>query len=205
MDRILLFGGSFNPLHNGHLIVGRAVAEHLRVKRVILIPSASPPHKQNQALAPAEARLALCHAVADEDPLFHVDDWELKQAGPNYTLLTIQRFRELHGPDVELFWLIGLDSLHELGTWYKAAELVDACTIVSAARPGFDSPDPEMLARWFSPSQIEKLLQHVVEGPRIDIAATDIRARVRRGQSIRYLVPDVVRHTIESQGIYRGD
>lgn len=204
MDRILLFGGSFNPLHNGHLIVGRAVAERLRVKRVILVPSASPPHKPGHALAPADARLALCQAVAAEDPLFHVDDWELKQSGPNYTLLTIQRFRERHGPDAELFWLIGLDSLHELGTWHKAAELVDACTIVSAARPGFDPPAPEVLARWFSPPQIETLLRHVIEGPRIDIAATDIRARVRAEQCIRYLVPEPVRRAIESRGMYRG-
>lgn len=203
MDRILLFGGSFNPIHNGHLIVSRAVAEHLGVQRVILIPSASPPHKQGQVLAPAADRLALCRAVADEDPLFHVDDWELHQPGPNYTLLTIQRFRSLHGADAELFWLVGLDSLHELGTWYRAAELLEACTIATAARPGFDLPASTALERWFSPAQVKRLLRHVVEGPRIDIAGTDIRARVRAGRSIRYLVPDVVRRAIATRGLYR--
>lgn len=204
VERILLFGGSFDPIHNGHLIVSRHMAEQLGLTRVILIPSASPPHKQGVRLAPIADRLAMCRLVAAEDPLFEVSDWEAGRSGPNYTLLTIQHFRALLGPDVELCWLVGMDSLNELDTWYHADELVDACTIVTTARPGSTRPESAALSTRFSPPQIEKLLRHVVAGPHIDIASTDIRARVQAGQSIRYLVPEAVRGYIGQHGLYRA-
>lgn len=204
VERILLFGGSFDPIHNGHLIVSRHVAEQLGLARVILIPSASPPHKQGQRLAPIADRLAMCRLVAAEDPLFEVSDWEAQRPGPNYTLLTIQHFRALLGPGVDLCWLVGMDSLNELETWYHAGELVDACTIVTTARPGSTRPDPAALSGRFSPSQIEKLLRHIVAGPHIDIASTDIRERVQSGRSIRYLVPEAVRAFIKERGSYRA-
>jgi nicotinate-nucleotide adenylyltransferase len=202
VERILLFGGSFDPIHNGHLIVSRHVAEELGLARVILIPSASPPHKLDQRLAPIVDRVAMCRLIAAEDPLFDVSDWEAQRPGPNYTLLTIQHFRSLLGPGPELCWLVGMDSLNELDTWYHAAELVDACTIVATARPGSTRPDSSALSASFSPPQVEKLLRHVVAGPHIDIAGTDIRARVRAGQSIRYLVPETVRAYIEQHQLY---
>ncbi len=204
MDKILLYGGSFNPIHNGHLIVARHVAERLGIGQVVLIPSASPPHKLGQRLAPAEERLALCRLVAEDDPQLSVSDWEIGRSGPNYTLLTVEHFRHVVGSERELCWLIGMDSLRELETWYHAEELVDACTIVTAARPGFEAPGASELGRCFSAEQVDRLLAHVVEGPRIDIAGTEIRARVRMGQSIRYLVPEVVRARIEGVGLYGG-
>jgi len=203
LNRFLLFGGSFDPIHHGHLIIGRAVAERLGLERVILIPASAPPHKVPHALSPSEDRLEMCRLAVAEDPLFEVSEWELGQSGPNYTLLTVQHFRSSCGPSAELFWLIGMDSLAELGTWYRATELVDACTIVTAARPGFEPPPAEFLRRWFTPAQVEKLHRHVVAGPRIDISAREIRARVRAGRSIRYLVPEAVRRHIESRGLYR--
>lgn len=203
MDRILLFGGSFNPLHLGHLIIGRHVAEQLGVEQLTLVPSASPPHKIGQRLAPATDRLAMCRLLADDDSQFAVCDWEISQPGPNYTLNTIRHFRETHGAGAELYWIVGMDSLNELGTWHRARELVDACRIVTAARPGFECPDAAVLGRSFSPEQVTRLQQHVIMGPRIDIASTEIRARVRAGRSIRHLVPDVVARYIGEQGLYR--
>jgi nicotinate-nucleotide adenylyltransferase len=173
------------------------------VERVVLIPSARPPHKLDRALTPVAERLAMCRLVADEDRQFEVSEWEAQRSGPNYTLHTIEHFRERHGEGAELYWLIGMDSLGELGSWHRAAELVDACTIVTAARPGVELPDGSLLARDFSVSQIEKLRRHVVEGPRIDIAGRDIRARLNAGRSIRYLVPECVRRYIEVRGLYR--
>ena len=203
MERMLLFGGSFNPIHHGHLIVSRHVAEQLGVARVILVPSAVPPHKQARRLAPAADRLALCRLVSRDEPLFDVSDWEVGRPGPNYTLDTVRHFRARCGALVEVCWLIGLDSLHELETWHRATELVDECTFVTAARPGFARPDAAVLRRSFSEAQVAKLLAHVLEGPRIDIASTDVRARVQSRQSIRYLVPETVRAYIEEHGLYR--
>ena len=89
MRSVLLFGGSFDPIHHGHLIIGRRAAEHLGVERVVLIPSASPPHKQSLNLSPAADRLAMCRLAVGDDPQFEVSDWEVGQPGPNYTLLSV--------------------------------------------------------------------------------------------------------------------
>ncbi len=204
MDQLLLFGGSFNPVHHGHLIVARHVAERLGARRVVLIPGAAPPHKRDQSLAPAADRVAMCRLAVAEEPGFEVSDWEATRPGLNYTIDTVQHFRQLVGDGPELCWLIGMDSLHELHSWYRATELVELCTIVTTARPGFEPPESGAFRQRFSAAQVEKLLAHVIEGPRIDIASTDIRARARLRRSIRYLVPEAVRRYITQAGLYES-
>ncbi len=204
MNRVLLFGGSFDPIHHGHLIVARHAAEQLDVERVILIPSAVPPHKQDRSLAPAKDRLEMCRRAVQDDPQFVVSEWELGQAGPNYTLRTIEHFRTELGTGPELCWLIGADSLVELHTWYNAPTLVDACRIVTVARPGFTPPPATELVQWFEMKQVERLLADVIIGPHIDIASTDVRTRVRSGLSVRYLIPDAVDAYIAAQQLYRA-
>ncbi|MBK9129253.1 MAG: nicotinate (nicotinamide) nucleotide adenylyltransferase [Phycisphaerales bacterium] len=203
-QRVLLFGGSFDPVHHGHLIVSRHVAERLGIERVVLIPSRQPPHKPSVALTSVEHRLAMCRLAVQDDALFEVSDWEARQTGPNYTLTTVSHFRGVLGAGVALHWLIGMDSLAELTTWYRADELVEACTIVAAARPGHEPPSIDHLLARFSAAQARRLLDQVVSGPRIDIASTEIRGRVRAGRSIRYLVPESVRAYIESHRLYAG-
>ncbi len=199
----LLFGGSFNPIHNGHLIIARAVAEQLHVPRVILIPSRHPPHKQTAGLAPAEDRLAMCRLAVDDEPRFEVSDWELRQSGKNYTLLTVRHFREALG-DHDLAWLIGMDSLTDLPNWYEAGQLAAACTLVTAARPGFPRPDLSALADQVAAPDLARIEAHILETPRIDISASAIRARLRAGRSVRYLVPDAVRAYLEDTLVPRG-
>jgi nicotinate-nucleotide adenylyltransferase len=200
---ILLFGGSFDPIHHGHLIVSRYAAEALRIERVVLIPSASPPHKQRVVLAPAADRVELCRQAVNGDPLFEVSDWEIGQAEPNYTLHTVRHFRAL-APETPLYWLIGMDSLAELSSWYRVADLVSDCTLVTVRRPGSHEPDLSSLAELMTVEQIRELESHVLVSPLVDISATDIRARIRDGRSIRYLVPEVVRQAIQARGLYRG-
>jgi len=201
---ILLFGGSFDPVHFGHLIVSADAAEQIDAGRVVLIPSAHPPHKRGQTLSPAAERLEMCRLAVADDPRFEVSDWEVHQPGPNYTLHTVRHFRQTLPADTPLFWLIGMDSLVELATWYCVGELLEACTLVTAGRPGFEQPDLTPLMDLLSPAQIRKLERHVLQTPLIDIGATDIRARVRAGRSIRHLVPEPVRQYILERGLYRG-
>lgn len=199
---MLLFGGSFNPIHHGHLIVARHAAEALGLGRVVLMPSATPPHKSTAGLAPAADRLKMCRLAVEGDPMFEVSDWEIQRDGPNYTLETIRHFRAQGYAADEVHWLIGMDSLHELGTWYRAAELVDECTIVTVARPGAQHPTRAALCRSFTAAQADRLLAHIVDGPQIDIASTEIRHRVMSGASIRYLLPEAVRIFIAERGLY---
>jgi nicotinate-nucleotide adenylyltransferase len=204
VDSVLLFGGSFDPVHHGHLIIARHAAEQMGVDRVVMIPSATPPHKRDRRLAPAADRLAMCRLAVGDDPQFEVSDYETTLDGPNYTFNTIAHFRQRLGAAVRLRWLVGMDSLNELGTWYRAAELVEACTIVTAARPGYTRPEAGALERVFAPAQIARLHAQIIAGPHIDISGTDIRARLRAGASIRYLVPEAVRAYIEARGLYRA-
>jgi len=201
---ILLFGGSFDPVHLGHLIVSANAAEQIGAARVVLIPSAHPPHKPGQTLSPAAERLEMCRLAVADDPRFEVSDWEVHQPGPNYTLHTVRHFRQTLPADATLYWLIGMDSLAELATWYCVGELLEACALVTAGRPGFQRPDLALLAKSLSPAQIGELERHVLQTPLIDIGATDIRARVRAGRSIRHLVPEPVRQYILERGLYRS-
>jgi nicotinate-nucleotide adenylyltransferase len=201
--RVLLFGGTFDPIHHGHLIVSRAAAEELGCHRVVLIPSARPPHKQAHALSDGRQRLAMARAAVAGEPDFAVSDWEMSQEGPSYTLRTVQHFQQALR-DTDLYWLIGMDSLAELHTWYRLAELVAACTFVTATRPGDQPPDWNRLAEIVGPDALSRLQKHVLATPAIEISATRIRHRVRDGRSIRYLVPPPVADYIAARGLYRA-
>jgi len=207
-DKTALFGGSFNPIHVGHLIVARAVAEHLDVSRLIFVPSGNPPHKRSGGLADAAARLTMARIATADEPGFEVSDIEIQrdaqQSGPSYTILTVQHYRQLLGADESLFWIIGGDTLTELHTWYRVDELVDMCRIVTAMRPGFEQPDLSVLHTKLSSAQVSRLREGMLPTPVVDISATDIRHRVRTGRSIRYLVPDAVCDYIEKRGLYKA-
>jgi nicotinate-nucleotide adenylyltransferase len=200
---IALFGGSFNPIHHGHLIVARAVAEHLGVSRLVLVPSAAPPHKHGQDLAPAQDRLAMARLAVEGDAGFDVSDAEIRRSGPSYTFLTVEDYRRAIGPDTPLYWLIGADTLPELHTWYRIGELTERCRIVTAVRPGYEHVDLSLLSRVLPEDCVGRLMEAILPTPRIDISATDIRDRVCTGRSIRFLVPETVREYIEQRGLYR--
>ena len=202
-ERVGLYGGSFNPVHFGHLIVARSVAEQLDLARVTFLPSATPPHKEGECLVEPRDRAEMVRLAIARDDLFDFSDYDLTRNGPSYTVETIAHFKREMPDGTELFWIIGADWLIELGTWHKAAELVDACTVVTAARPGWERPDLSALAPHLDDAQVAKVRDHILDTPRIDISATDIRARITAGKSIRYLVPESVRTYIEMFRLYR--
>ncbi|HOW70996.1 MAG TPA: nicotinate-nucleotide adenylyltransferase [Phycisphaerae bacterium] len=200
---VALFGGSFNPIHHGHLIIARAVAERLDLVRLVLIPSANPPHKVGQDLADAADRLAMVRLAIADEPFFEVSDTEIRRRGTSYTILTLEEYRSRLAPGEDLYWIIGGDTISELHTWYRARELVDLCRIVTAVRPGFETPDLSVLQPTLSAAQVERLRRGILETPRVDISATDVRRRVAEGLSIRFLVPEAVREYIERKELYR--
>ncbi len=201
--RIGLFGGSFDPIHFGHLISARSIGERLGLSRVVLIPAARPPHKEGGPVADADDRLAMARLAVAEDPFFEVSDCELHRSGPSYTIDTVLEFVELNGPPIELFWIIGADSLPELPTWHRIGDIVDSVRIVTAARPGWKTPGSQGLAGAIGQERMRAVLGDCISTPEIDISSTDIRSRVGNGLSIRYLTPPAVVSYIESGSFYR--
>jgi nicotinate-nucleotide adenylyltransferase len=195
-------GGTFDPIHCGHLLVARSAAELLGVTQIMLIPCAQSPHKASgpQAdLSQSHHRLAMLEAVAREDPLFKVLSIELDRPPPSYTYETVnQLFQQGWGkPGSDLAWLIGADQLQALPRWHRASELIEQIRFVIAARPGW-SFDFNSL-----PPAFRALEHNVLPIPSIDISATQVRQRVRSGQSIRYLVPAPVERYIQDHQLYK--
>ena len=203
---ILCFGGSFNPIHRGHLDCAQVVGRRYGYERVLLIPNAQPPHKLDVSdIAPAADRLAMCELAAGfansagpakpQAVEFSVSDIETRRGGASYTLDTA---RELKARGIDsVNWLIGADMLMYLPNWHEAQKLLDEVHFVVMARPGW-AMDWEQL-----PTPFRKLRENVVEAPLIDITATEIRRRASRGEPIDHLTPPPVARYIESHQLYR--
>ena len=204
LGRSGLYGGSFDPIHLGHVRIARAVADGLGLQRVIFLPSSSPPHKQDRVLVDPAHRLAMVKLAIEGESDFEVSDFDLTRDGPTFTIDTIAHFRETFGASAEIFWIIGADSLAELPSWHRASELVDACRIVTVGRAGTAPTDWVVLRKKLSERQVARLQAGVVETPLIDLSSTDIRTRVRANQPIRALVAEPVATYIEQRGLYRG-
>ena len=201
--RRLCFGGSFNPIHHGHLITARAAAEACGYDRVVLIPSAVPPHKTDaKTLAAPPHRLEMCRLAVENDPFFEVDDLELTRPGPSYTLDTAREFRRRGWDRVD--WLIGADMVPGLPKWHRPLELLKEVTFVVMRRPGYEVDWTALSrAREELPGQKIDPPLAVMDVPQVDISATMLRNRVAAGRSIRYLTPAPVVEYIAGHNLYR--
>jgi nicotinate-nucleotide adenylyltransferase len=203
--RLLFFGGSFDPVHHGHLIVARSIAEQLDCQRIVLVPAGQSPHKI-RIFAPAADRLAMLKLAIEGQSLFEISDVELARTGPSYTIDTMEKLRRRHGP-ARLAWVIGADMLADLPKWRRAKELVEQFDMVIAARlmeqaelqAAFDN-----IQKFFGPEHTERLRQSVVQNPLLEISSTEIRGRIASGKSIAYLVPPAVSNYIDANNLYRG-
>lgn len=202
--RIVLFGGTFDPVHHGHLITARAVAELCSFERITFIPAASPPHK-SAAHAPGAHRLEMLRRATGQEGILDVCSDELDRGGPSYTFDTLMALRSRYRPGEPVHLVIGADMLEDLPHWHRAEEIPDLAEIIIAARPPWQQRLDEIfaaLAPRFSPRQIRRLADSVVATPLIDISSSDIRRRVRAGESIRFLVPETVREYINRHRLY---
>ena len=191
MPSTALFGGSFNPPHVGHLAVAEACAEGAGLDRVVWVPAATPPHKQDHAgMAPAVDRLALVRAAVAGNERFEVSDVEVARGGTSYTVDTVRAFAGRGG---DLALIVGADSLAGFASWREPQAILALARLVVYGRPGADlgAVPPWMMDRVTR-----------VEGTLIDLSSTEIRARIRAGRTVRYLVPDAVRAEIATRGLY---
>lgn len=205
-----IFGGTFDPVHIGHLRTAVELRKVLGLREMRLIPSATPPHRA-QPQTSAEHRLAMLRLALDGEPGLTADDCELRRQGPSYTLDTLQQLRTEVGPNTPLCLCIGMDSLINLNQWHRWQELTNIAHIVVAARPGWHLPQQgEILdfVRTHRASDIESLKNLptgkllMMEMTLLPISATGIRQALQRQESIRYLVPNQVINYIQQHKLY---
>jgi nicotinate-nucleotide adenylyltransferase len=196
--RVGVFGGTFDPIHYGHLLAAEEAHWRLGLAEVLFAPAAQPPHKPGQPISAAEQRVAMVELAIAGNPHFRLSRVDLDRPGPHYTVDTIPLLQSELGPEAELYLIIGLDSLVKLHTWREPARLIRLCRLVVVSRPGQQLALGELEATM--PGIGERL--HLLETPPIGIAAEDLRRRVREGQSIKYQVPQAVEEYIYAYGLY---
>ncbi len=205
--RLGIFGGTFDPVHYGHLLLAESCREQLALDSVWFMPAALPPHKQKVALAPASARIDMLKLAIGGQQYFEVCPYEVERGGVSYTVDTLEHFLTEDSAR-ELFFLMGADSLRDLHTWRSPERICQLAIPVFVTRtlltgPADQSVDFSLLESFVEPARLEVIRQHRVDMPRIDLSSTDIRRRVAEGRSIRYRTPRGVERYIETAGLYR--
>jgi nicotinate-nucleotide adenylyltransferase len=204
--RIGLYGGSFDPVHQGHLIVAECCREQARLDKVLFMPAATPPHKQGRPLAAAGDRLEMLRLATGGHPAFAVSTDEIDHGGVSYTVETLARLQAAHPAD-ELLLILGPDALADLATWREPARILDSAEIVAVEREGVDDVRAivaaEPLAALLGPERARRIAASRVVCPAIGIRASDLRQAIAAGRSILYRTPRAVERYIAEHGLYR--
>jgi len=201
--RIGIFGGSFDPVHQGHLLIAEQFAEDMKLDLVKFIPAKVSPFKLGYTPTSDKHRLEMLRLAVGSNPRFEVDALELNRGGVSYTIDTVNELRGVE-PDAEYYMLIGADSLKDFKKWKSPEELLVSVSLVVARRGGEAPPQWSELSGLASPEVIEGIQKRALDLPAMELSSTDIRRRVERGRSIRYLVPSAVEVYIDSHGLYRA-
>ena len=211
--RIGILGGTFDPVHLGHITSAEQIARAFQLDFVLLVLSARPPHKGERAHARAEDRMTMLRLATAGHPELVACDLEATRAGPSYTVDTLRELRRVY-PKTEMFVIIGIDAWSDVDTWKRPEDLLALAHVIVTSRPGLDFPDtgvvPPVVARaecWYDPTiqsyhhkSGHRLIAHPIEG--INASSTDIRHRARQGESLKGLVPDTVTDFIQTKGVY---
>lgn len=197
--RIGILGGTFDPIHNGHLYIAENARHFMQLDEVVFIPSANPPHKTKKNITAAHHRLAMCSLAIANNSHFSVSDIELRRTGLSYTLITLQELQGLYGESTDIFFIIGADMLMDLPNWYQAAELLENHNFIAVARQGLDlsaiSSSSILLQQYSHKLTLLNILP-------LDISATAIRRTLAQGAKIRYIVPEAVYNYIIDMKLY---
>lgn len=198
--RLGILGGTFDPIHIGHLILAEEARYLLGLDQVLLAPAADPPHKREQGKSPAEHRVRMVELAIADNPHLALSRIDVDRPGPHYTLDMVRLLREDHGPGAELYFLMGLDSLADLPTWHKPLELMQACRLVAFSRPyaEFDWETLEVAL----PGVRDRVI--VLPMPLLQISGRDLRKRARQGRPLRYQVLPQVERYIHEQQLFRA-
>lgn len=203
MNRLLgIFGGSFNPIHTGHLLLAEYIREEFILDRVIFIPAGNPPHKKVMDLETAHHRYNMVKLAIEDNPFFDVSDIEFKREGISYTCDTLSEIKNEY-PSGKLFFVCGSDSIVQFVSWREIGRIFELADIIVARRTNVSEKELEYTINEYRKSYNARIT--CSSAPYLEISSTDIRNRIKKGLSIRYMVPSKVSGYIESNGLYRGE
>lgn len=197
--RLGVMGGTFDPIHYGHLVAAEMARYEFKLDKVLFIPSGTPPHKNRTDISAADLRYEMVERAIRDNSVFDISTLEIERKGPSYTVETLRVLRRAW-PEHELYFITGTDALREIFSWREYEEILTLIQFIGAARPGFDAGEFLLKVQQEHP-EIQGRIHHL-EVPALAISSTDIRSRVRKGQPIRYLLPESVRMFIEQNGLY---
>lgn len=197
-----LMGGTFDPIHIGHLVAAEEARQQYDLGKVIFIPAGWPPHKEDELTSDPEHRYMMTVLAVTDNPSFEVSRFEIDKNKPSYTIETVRYYREIFGKDVDLFFITGADAILEIPAWAEFKELLETCTFIAASRPGYSL---EKLYERLAPHypHVRKRV-HLLENPAMAVSSTFIRERVRSGKTVKYLTTGSVENYIYKYGLYRG-
>jgi len=202
MSHVAILGGSFNPIHIGHLMMAQSVLDEGCAGQVVFLPANLPPHKPHDHLASNADRLAMVRLAIADNPAFVCSDQEITRGGVSYAVDTLLAWHTLH-PGERPCFVIGMDSLLELHTWHRVEELLPLCEFITLRRPWYD-PVPAAGVLKLPAPWPERLLAGIIPGRGCDVSSSEIRKRIAQNRQIRYLTPDPVVAYIEAHGLYRA-
>jgi nicotinate-nucleotide adenylyltransferase len=201
MRRIGLMGGTFDPIHQGHLVTAETARSEFNLEKVIFVPSGQPPHKKGLKISNKEARYLMTVLATSENPYFEVSRFELDRSGESYAIETVKYFHSRMAPESALYFITGADAILEIVTWKNVEGLFDCCTFIAATRPGYDlGALKKKLLKKLSPAHLEKIIP--LEVPAMAISSTDIRHKIKKGKTIKYLLPAEVESFIYKNNLY---
>lgn len=200
MQKIGLMGGTFDPVHHGHLVAAEEARYQFGLDRVIFIPAGRPPHKVSREISDARHRLAMTKLAIESNPFFGISAVEIERPGLSYTINTVRDMRGLY-PLAEFFFITGADAVLEILSWKHIDELLNQCVFIAAKRPGYRLGRLRDKLPSISEEQFRRIA--VIEVPALAISSTDIRERVKKGRPIKYLLPESVERYITEHGLYK--
>jgi nicotinate-nucleotide adenylyltransferase len=203
LKRLGIFGGSFDPVHYGHLLLAECCREQCRLDEVWFLPAAAPPHKLGHILAPAKARIEMLELATSGHESFRVSPLEIDRGGVSFTVETLRTIASQE-PQAELFLLMGADSLRDLPTWREPAAILSLAAPAVVRRAGSAEPDFAPLASLVDGARLAVIQASQVVMPLVELSSTDLRQRAMDGRSLRYRTPRAVEKYIETQGLYRS-
>ena len=200
MKSIGIMGGTFDPIHNGHIAIAEKVKENYRLDEVVFVPSGNPPHKKERKITSAEHRLAMVNLAIEGIEGFSVSTMEIDRKGYSYALDTVNEFYRIYGNDIDLYFITGADAIAEIATWFKADELMKKCRFIAATRPGYhiDEAYRNVAEKFENRLFLFRETAH-------EESSSDIRARIEENKDVTSMLPDKVARYIKEHHLYQKE